>query len=268
MKLKIAFFDLDGTLVNDKKAINEKDIKAIDKLRQLGIKIVIISGRFDSYVVNYANKLKHVDYIISNNGALVYNDKNETIFEDYFDISFIKHIWDYTFKNKIGITLNTKGMRYSNIYSTAKSTNNTIIHNLDQVHNNIYQVVFSSTEHDKITLLLDYLSQIPVTINYISKHYYTTEKTDSISVDINLEKTSKGIIIKKLLNALNINPKESICFGDNVNDIAMFNTCGTKVIMSNADNSLKQIADYVTLDNNHAGVAYYINKYILKEEDN
>lgn len=48
----------------------------------------------------------------------------------------------------------------------------------------------------------------------------------------------------------------------------MFNTCGTKVIMSNADNSLKQIADYVTLDNNHAGVAYYINKYILKEEDN
>ncbi len=43
----------------------------------------------------------------------------------------------------------------------------------------------------------------------------------------------------------------------------MFNECGFKVAMGNALPSLKEIADYITDDNNHDGVANFLKKKIL-----
>ena len=44
----------------------------------------------------------------------------------------------------------------------------------------------------------------------------------------------------------------------------MFDACGYKVAMGNASENLKAKADYITLSNNEAGEAYFINNYILK----
>ena len=44
----------------------------------------------------------------------------------------------------------------------------------------------------------------------------------------------------------------------------MFKACGYKVAMKNASEELKEIADYVTLSNNEAGVGDFIEKFILK----
>ena len=61
----------------------------------------------------------------------------------------------------------------------------------------------------------------------------------------------------------NIKKEESLCFGDYVNDLDMFDACGFKVAMENASAELKKKADFITLSNNNSGVAYFINKYII-----
>ena len=48
----------------------------------------------------------------------------------------------------------------------------------------------------------------------------------------------------------------------------MFNECGVTVAMGNALPILKEIADYITNDNNHDGVADFLEKRILTKKWN
>ena len=61
-----------------------------------------------------------------------------------------------------------------------------------------------------------------------------------------------------------LKPYNVLSQADNTNDIDMFKACGYKVAMKNASEELKEIADYVTLSNNEAGVGDFIEKFILK----
>lgn len=58
--------------------------------------------------------------------------------------------------------------------------------------------------------------------------------------------------------------KKLIVFGDDFSDIEMFENSGTSVAMGNAILELKQIATYVTEDNNQNGIANFIHKFIIK----
>ena len=259
--VKIAIFDLDGTLLNNNHKITEKTKDALNLLHSHNIKLVLASGRVDSYAAKYAKELNIIDYIIANNGALIYDyQKKEIIYEEYYDISTLNKLWQYANDNEIGITLNAFNERYSNTFATTSKDNNTIIDDISKLGKHIYQVVFTSFDHSKIKKLLTYLNDIDGKISYISKHYYNTHSKKSISVDLNLNDTSKGNSIEYLLNILKINKNDAVCFGDNNNDLSMFNKCGIKVAMGNSNDNVKNISDYITSDNNSDGIYQFINK--------
>lgn len=263
--IKIAFFDLDGTLLNDNKDISKEDIETLNYLHDIDIKIVLASGRFDKIVSKYAQVLGCVDYLISNNGALMYDKQDNIIFKDVFNPTLLNKLWKYSLDNHIGLTLNTKGKRYSNKYATTTSSDNIIINKLINIE--VYQLVFTSYNKDKITNLLNYLKDINVHITYISNVYYSDNNDQSISVDINLNHVSKGYTINYLLKKLHLKKDNAICFGDNINDQAMFNACKYSVIMNNAKEELKKKAKYITLDNNHSGITYFIKEYFKKKDN-
>jgi len=75
---------------------------------------------------------------------------------------------------------------------------------------------------------------------------------------------SKGNAIKELAEKSNIDLKQIIAFGDNYNDLEMFNTVGFTVAMGNAVEELKAISSFVTLSNDESGVAYALENIILK----
>lgn len=54
--------------------------------------------------------------------------------------------------------------------------------------------------------------------------------------------------------------------GDGGNDISMFECAGLKIAMENAEEYLKENADFVTVSNNDNGVAKAIEKFIFDEE--
>jgi hydroxymethylpyrimidine pyrophosphatase-like HAD family hydrolase len=61
----------------------------------------------------------------------------------------------------------------------------------------------------------------------------------------------------------NIPIENTVAIGDNFNDVPMLEVAGLSVAMGNADPSVKEIADVVTLTNNEHGVAHAIEKYVL-----
>jgi hydroxymethylpyrimidine pyrophosphatase-like HAD family hydrolase len=52
-----------------------------------------------------------------------------------------------------------------------------------------------------------------------------------------------------------------LCFGDDYNDLNMFEVCETSVAMGNGIKELKDIATYITQDNDRDGVALFLQKY-------
>ena len=73
MKIKIIFIDIDGTIRSDKKRISLKTRYIIKKLTKKGIIIVICSGRNRNFTKNISLKCHASNYIISSNGADIYN---------------------------------------------------------------------------------------------------------------------------------------------------------------------------------------------------
>ena len=75
--------------------------------------------------------------------------------------------------------------------------------------------------------------------------------------------TSKGRAVKVLADILNINREEIMCLGDSENDLSMIEFAGLGVAMGNAEEFLKEKADYITDTNENDGVAKAIEKFVL-----
>ena len=71
-----------------------------------------------------------------------------------------------------------------------------------------------------------------------------------------------GKALEALAVPLGITLAEVIAIGDGVNDISLLSAAGLAVAMGNAPDEVKKVADYVTLDAGHNGVAAAIDKFL------
>ena len=78
--------DVDGTLVNDAKAIPEDAVEAIRAARESGIRVAIASGRAWNEMNDVIEKLPCLRYFMCTNGAYVMDkDENRSLFHVNFD---------------------------------------------------------------------------------------------------------------------------------------------------------------------------------------
>jgi hydroxymethylpyrimidine pyrophosphatase-like HAD family hydrolase len=74
---------------------------------------------------------------------------------------------------------------------------------------------------------------------------------------------AKGL--EALRSRLGVMPAELIACGDGYNDISMIRYAGLGVAMGNAQDIVKEAADYVTLSNEADGVAHVIRKFFFED---
>ncbi|EJO5349647.1 Cof-type HAD-IIB family hydrolase, partial [Clostridium botulinum] len=74
--------------------------------------------------------------------------------------------------------------------------------------------------------------------------------------------TSKGDSLNRLASILNIPLEETMAFGDNYNDVSMFEKVKYSVAMGNADENIKAMCKLVADTNYNNGVAKMIYKFI------
>ena len=67
-----------------------------------------------------------------------------------------------------------------------------------------------------------------------------------------------------MCEACGIITDDIIAFGDDYADIGMLKLCGVGVAMGNAIDEVKVIADYVIGDNDHDGIANYMQNAVLE----
>jgi Cof subfamily protein (haloacid dehalogenase superfamily) len=122
---------------------------------------------------------------------------------------------------------------------------------------NILKVVISTEDTEKLGELRNRVNE-NMQVSIVSSF--------SNNIEIMNHDISKGNAVKILSNYYGINKEEIICFGDAENDISMLEFAGLGIAMGNAENYVKEIADYVTDTNDNDGVAKAIEKYIFETE--
>ena len=77
---------------------------------------------------------------------------------------------------------------------------------------------------------------------------------------------NKAQALEKLLKYLKYNRKMLIACGDGLNDISMIEYAGIGVAMGNAQDIVKEKADFITKLNDDDGIAYYLEKFVFNEK--
>ena len=76
--------------------------------------------------------------------------------------------------------------------------------------------------------------------------------------------TSKGEAIKFLANYLNVPLENVFAYGNDYNDVSMFEVAGTSICPENSDEEIKKMVDEITSSNDDEGAAKAFEKIMEK----
>lgn len=113
------------------------------------------------------------------------------------------------------------------------------------------------------------LTFTPAALNYDmiqwARSYNLYIKTSGYAIHISKSPTGKGVGVRKLIELHNLKKSEVLGIGDSSTDVEFLQEVGFKVVVSNADEEVKKVANYITVNKSGKGVVEIASK-ILKGE--
>lgn len=272
-KYKIVFVDIDDTLNPSNGKVSTYTKEIIKKVRAKGIKVVVNTGRSAKYAIEKSIEGGLSEYIISSNGAEVYDYHNrQEIFTKPINKEDIIAIYNYCKTHDMTLILNSLEKRFINI-KDYKYNNEPAIYfeDINEIlaTNPINQLVILSSNFDRMLVLPNLFKEkfpsLKVIHSSIGLIEEKREKNKEYYHDLVLENTAKSTGIVELLEYLKIDSEEAIAIGNGYDDICMCDVVGTSVAVANATNLLKERATYITDSSANDGVAKILEKLCLKD---
>lgn len=267
MAIKLIALDLDGTLLTSDKQISEANKKALQAARELGVYVVLTTGRPLQAIGTFLEELDLLgenQYSITFNGGLVQENTGRILDKTGFTIEDVRAIRRVTNDLDLPLDVLYGGDVYSlpavheSLYLTANPLLNKIpVTDEELPEEFVYNKAVSAVAAD----FLD--GQIPKIPAELHERFEIFK-----SRDILLEWSPKGVHkangLAKLIGHLGINQSEVMACGDEGNDLSMIEWAGMGVAMANATEEIKSAANVVLpRTNDEDGIAWAIKHYVL-----
>src|SRR5574344_1514512 len=259
--IKLIATDIDGTILKNDFTFNKEVINCIKKLTQLGIKIVLVTGRMNLAAKYIADKLELKTPIASYQSALV-NEGAKILYEKDLDSKTARELINWAKENKIHLNLYMNEKLYveqdDDIIRryTGERSGDFIVHNFDTLElNHINKLLGIDFENaDNVTKWLGYLTAKYPELYFVKSTPYFCEM-------INPQAT-KANAVEFLTKYYGLKQEEVLTIGDQNNEIELLQAGGIKVAMGNGTAQLKAIADFVTDTVENDGFVRAIEKFI------
>ena len=250
----VTFFDLDGTFLDNDKNVPAENIEAVQQLKQNNILPVISTGR-NIFEIQYVMDQAGIDTIVSANGSYVQYEgkklKAEEIKKPLLEelISFAAEQGDaLAFYNNREFALTTANEMTRENYRLLRLTAN-VNPSFYQTNEVNFVNVFN---YDKDKLYQDKF-----------KGRLSLVRNNPRALDTMKWGVSKQTGIQVLLNTLGLENVPTYAFGDQLNDLQMFDQVDYAVAMGNGHPEAKAKADYITDSNMDDGIPKGLRHYGL-----
>jgi len=233
-KIKAIAVDIDGTITDKDRKICISAIEAIRAAEKINIPTIIVTGNIFFYGYATSVLIGTSGGVVAENGGVIseIHDGIQKI-NVLGDIQKVKNAYNYL-KSRIN-------EKYDYKYELKK---------VDDSGNRLSEIAIYRTLDKKI--IKEELKNFDVKV-------YDTQ----FAIHITDRNINKGSSLEIVAKKKEIKMDEIMAIGDSENDVEFLANAGLKVAVANADDSLKDIADYITSNKYGDGVHEAIRKFIL-----
>jgi HAD-superfamily hydrolase, subfamily IIB len=265
--IKHIFSDMDGTLLDDECRISEKNISVI---KQSQIPFTLVSARSPVQMSEIVDALGLDEPQIAFNGGVIFQETQngrQILQENVVPLEDVRHIWQVLVNNLGSVNLSLFGANDWYVekmdkyvekeakYGGQAPTMVDFVSLLKQPDLKIYKIMMITPDVSEMKTLNEKVSQLHLQgLNVL--------QSSETYLEITNQKAQKSLGVQYIQQLEHLEQSDMAAFGDGYNDISMLEEVGTPIVMENALPGVKDYGKYLTLDNNHDGVAYGIEKYL------
>ena len=247
MDIKVAFFDVDGTIVDhhskknqssDMELVPASAVEAIRLLKENGITPFIATGRSPFMIEELLKGLEIDSFICTNGQYAVMNGR--VMYEAPYSQALLDEIVAVAKENHVPLL-----WMPTHHYVLSGENQEVLLEALDNM-NLPYPIIETNLEKP------DYkIYQMVAGVTKENEHIFEPIEEVRIvrwqpnGIDLLPKVGSKATAIEVILDKLGLKPENAVAFGDGLNDIEMLQTVGCGVAMGNAHEELKKHANYV-----------------------
>lgn len=253
--IRIAFFDVDGTLLPFRRRdITERTREALNALQVSGVKIVVATGRAPTIVPTFDGV--NFDAYLTFNGSYCYTAEGEVVFSNPIPRHAVRAVVENATAIGRPVIVSTVDDLAANgadddmrAYLDISGEPINIVENLDVVieNNDVYQFSIGATPAEH-SLLVAGVPEAEVVAWW------------DRAVDVIPARAGKGVGVRALLDYYGIQASQAIAFGDGHNDMSMLREVGCGVAMGNAHADVKAEADAIARSADDDGVYWYLKE--------
>lgn len=259
---KAFFIDIDKTLLNSQGKVTAQTREAIEKAKEQGVGIFLISGRSRAAAVKFQELSSR--YIINSNGSDIYDCRQEKIlYQSKIGPIFCRKLYEMAEKEDVVIKFDFGPSRavnhpaYLEDYEVELKNINPFL-----AQHQVIQIGMCCEDLEKVEKIKNYVKQ-QTSLEVVNQFIWEVKDKVMQAIHITNPDVSKGNAMSNLCQHLKIDLRETVAIGDKINDISMIEKAGLGVAMENATENVKQAADFVTTSNDNDGVAKVLNKFLF-----
>lgn len=281
--MKLFVTDLDGTLLNSDHKLSEYSMNAIKTAMDKGIPVCIATGRSYNDILEIISELDVKPYIISSNGASVYNTNGEKMYSISIPKDQVREIITYLKAQNLEFEVADDEYTYITqkgldiLHQELEDVGSVDTKKREELEQDVLGLVLSQGNLKVVPdmeVLLDSIesansvSSISAYLNkiHMAMEHFTMDKriltfsSWKYNFEMTSSDTSKGIALKHLCKHLGIDLADVAVIGDNYNDLSMIKIAGIKGAMGNAVDNIKSMADFQAPTNDEDGAAKFLYK--------
>jgi hydroxymethylpyrimidine pyrophosphatase-like HAD family hydrolase len=278
MPIRLIALDLDGTLVNSRWEISEKDVQALAAASERGIQVVIVTGRRPRAAAPYVARIPFPVTTITSNGALIRTASGEVAYQNFLPRDVALKVLDtvQTLRPYTVVILDLPGRGQVTMedcaipagplgwYLRTSLDHLLLVPKLETaVKSDPVQIMIGGPPED-IAVAETLLRESPVGANV--QLTWTKYPQRNIAIfDIMNHGCSKGQALKFWAQQCGIPAGEIMAMGDNFNDLEMLEFAGLPVLMGNHIIGLHRPGWEITTPCDESGVACAIERFVLKD---
>ncbi|NLI69971.1 MAG: HAD family phosphatase [Firmicutes bacterium] len=267
MAYRLIVMDLDETLLGQNFEISERNLSAIKKAQDRGIKATIATGRMFRSSLPYIKRLKIREPVIVYHGAMVRAvETGEDLYHYPIDYEMALPIVEAAEEFGYHVNLYADDQvhikeegQFSRLYQKIAAVEVKPVGSLHRYLEN------TGTSPTKLSII-DFDGNLARMESFLQEKYgrrLVVTKSLGYFLEVTHPRATKGQALEFLAGKMGIKAEEIAAFGNSYNDIDMLEYVGLGVVVDNAPPVIKEVADLVTGSNVEDGVAEAIENYII-----